>query len=247
MLTFPKQSELMRPLTEIETAELDDFLMSDAISDDTMMLSALDGYMTALVIGPETVPLSDWLPGVWGEQRSGGLAFESNAKASRVLGLMLRHMNGIVAYFEAEPDGFAPMFDEVVYEEGGREYLDGEMWAVGFMQGVALREEAWAPLFEDAQAQAWWRPLYLLGAPEISEEEEALVGSPELREALAQQIATSLAKIYRYWMPHRLAAAEQRGAASVRREGPKVGRNDPCPCGSGKKFKKCCGAAALEH
>jgi SEC-C motif-containing protein len=31
---------------------------------------------------------------------------------------------------------------------------------------------------------------------------------------------------------------------TVRREAPKVGRNDPCPCGSGKKFKKCCGAAA---
>jgi SEC-C motif-containing protein len=31
---------------------------------------------------------------------------------------------------------------------------------------------------------------------------------------------------------------------TVRRETPKVGRNDPCPCGSGKKFKKCCGAAA---
>ena len=28
---------------------------------------------------------------------------------------------------------------------------------------------------------------------------------------------------------------------TVRRETPKVGRNDPCPCGSGKKFKKCCG------
>lgn len=28
---------------------------------------------------------------------------------------------------------------------------------------------------------------------------------------------------------------------TVRRAGPKVGRNDPCPCGSGKKFKKCCG------
>jgi preprotein translocase subunit SecA len=27
----------------------------------------------------------------------------------------------------------------------------------------------------------------------------------------------------------------------VRREGKKVGRNDPCPCGSGKKYKKCCG------
>jgi preprotein translocase subunit SecA len=30
----------------------------------------------------------------------------------------------------------------------------------------------------------------------------------------------------------------------VRREAPKVGRNDPCPCGSGKKFKACCGRKA---
>ena len=28
---------------------------------------------------------------------------------------------------------------------------------------------------------------------------------------------------------------------TVRREGKKIGRNDPCPCGSGKKYKKCCG------
>ncbi|MDX2259303.1 MAG: YchJ family protein [Hyphomicrobiaceae bacterium] len=32
--------------------------------------------------------------------------------------------------------------------------------------------------------------------------------------------------------------------ATVVREAPKVGRNDPCTCGSGKKFKKCCGSAA---
>jgi len=28
------------------------------------------------------------------------------------------------------------------------------------------------------------------------------------------------------------------------RDTPKIGRNDPCPCGSGKKYKKCCGAAS---
>lgn len=33
------------------------------------------------------------------------------------------------------------------------------------------------------------------------------------------------------------------GPMTVRSEGPKVGRNDPCPCESGKKYKKCCGAA----
>ena len=36
------------------------------------------------------------------------------------------------------------------------------------------------------------------------------------------------------------------GPAPERREAPKVGRNEPCPCGSGKKFKKCCGAAGSE-
>ena len=32
---------------------------------------------------------------------------------------------------------------------------------------------------------------------------------------------------------------------TVRRDGDKVGRNDPCPCGSGRKFKKCHGAGAV--
>lgn len=32
--------------------------------------------------------------------------------------------------------------------------------------------------------------------------------------------------------------------ATVRRASPRVGRNDPCPCGSGRKYKKCCGANA---
>jgi hypothetical protein len=38
-----------------------------------------------------------------------------------------------------------------------------------------------------------------------------------------------------------LDAMPARGLAPIRRTGPKVGRNDPCPCGSGKKYKKCCG------
>ena len=36
--------------------------------------------------------------------------------------------------------------------------------------------------------------------------------------------------------------AEGAPAQPVERDAPKVGRNDPCPCGSGKKYKKCCGA-----
>jgi preprotein translocase subunit SecA len=35
--------------------------------------------------------------------------------------------------------------------------------------------------------------------------------------------------------------APEAGRRPVQREEPKVGRNDPCPCGSGKKYKRCCG------
>ena len=38
-----------------------------------------------------------------------------------------------------------------------------------------------------------------------------------------------------------LSRGGQEESRSRRREGPKIGRNDPCPCGSGKKYKKCCG------
>jgi preprotein translocase subunit SecA len=44
------------------------------------------------------------------------------------------------------------------------------------------------------------------------------------------------------------AEAQAEGEAAVKtivREAPKVGRNDPCPCGSGKKYKKCCGVNAV--
>lgn len=34
---------------------------------------------------------------------------------------------------------------------------------------------------------------------------------------------------------------EQKKSGTIRREGKKIGRNDPCPCGSGKKYKQCCG------
>jgi len=35
--------------------------------------------------------------------------------------------------------------------------------------------------------------------------------------------------------------AAEKPAQPVKRETRKVGRNEPCPCGSGKKYKKCCG------
>lgn len=52
-------------------------------------------------------------------------------------------------------------------------------------------------------------------------------------------------KEVRKWMqkhPEVLQGGETIKIETVRRDAPKVGRNDLCPCGSGKKYKKCCGA-----
>jgi preprotein translocase subunit SecA len=45
-------------------------------------------------------------------------------------------------------------------------------------------------------------------------------------------------------MADQQAAAEPQKVETIVRDIPKVGRNDPCPCGSGKKYKKCCGKSA---
>ena len=44
-------------------------------------------------------------------------------------------------------------------------------------------------------------------------------------------------------IPEALPEQEVPVQITYRREEPKIGRNDPCPCGSGKKYKNCCGKA----
>jgi uncharacterized protein len=70
--------------------------------------------------------------------------------------------------------------------------------------------------------------------------------SVQRREQLIVGVAASVPAIYRYFgARRRLASRGERESATYRRAGGKVGRNDPYPCGSGKKFKKCCGAVTL--
>ena len=72
---------------------------------------------------------------------------------------------------------------------------------------------------------------------------EGQAEAPAQEEAPAQQPKTA------FQMPKREQVAVPTGTSSdgtlspttVKRQGKKVGRNDPCPCGSGKKYKKCCG------
>ena len=238
---------MMAPLSDEELDDLDQFLVSDLTSDETMGLSALDGYLTAIVLGPTTLLPSQWLPGVWGPTEEHAPEFQSPEQAQHIFELILRHMNGIIWSLQRDEGDFDPLFDITTYPNNPHDYEDGEMWAYGFMQGIELCRADWQPMFDDPEAMKALRPIYLLGSDEPTEEENALTRWPDQREALAKQIPTSVGSLFRYWMPYRLAVQDREVANTIQRSQPKVGRNDPCPCGSGLKFKKCCGAAANLH
>ena len=62
--------QLDQPLSDKEFDELDAFLLSDRTSDDAMTMDTLHGFLTAILIGPETIMPSEWLPKVWGDDAS---------------------------------------------------------------------------------------------------------------------------------------------------------------------------------
>jgi len=70
--------------------------------------------------------------------------------------------------------------------------------------------------------------------------------SAELRENLIVGAAAGVTGIYRHFKARETPEKELYGnATTFRRVMPKIGRNDPCPCGSGKKFKQCCARTTL--
>lgn len=234
--------DMMAPLSDEELDELDGFLL-DLDTEEGMTLDMLDGFLHALAIGPETVMPSQWLPKVWGQDGGALLPpVQDMEEANHLLGLVMRHFNSIVLGFEQHPPAVSPLWTTTRYDTG--EFEDAEMWAYGFAEAVQLNPAAWQALFKHPDGQRWYRPIHLLGAEEPSLEEDSLTRTPEQREALTAQIESSLLQIHAFWLPLRQALAERQTARAM---STKVGRNEPCPCGSGKKFKKCCGAPSELH
>jgi uncharacterized protein len=222
-----------QPLSEQEFNTLDQFLLSDRCSENAMTLDALHGYLTAIVIGPEPIPPDEWMSQVWGPSPEDVPSFQSDKEAKRIHSLIMRFMTEIAITFEAAPKEFEPLFLEHAVQ--GKKLLDGEAWAWGFWEGMNLRADAWEAGWESPIAPAL-RAIYLLGAEEVEEEEVALADDPVKRHHLALEIEAALPTIHRFWQERRKAAH-----APIQRTAPKTGRNDLCHCGSGKKFKQCCG------
>jgi uncharacterized protein len=161
-----------------------------------------------------------------------------------MLGLVMRHFNSIIAGLEGDPREISPCWTTMTYEGDEQEYDDAEAWAYGFIEGMRLRWSDWQPLLSTPQGQALLRPIGLLGEGDFSVDQDELTRTPAMRAELALQIPQAVLDMHAHWLPLRLAVYQREVAKAMQ---PKAGRNEPCPCGSGKKFKKCCGAAGDPH
>jgi uncharacterized protein len=102
---------LDQPLSEAELNELDDFLADAANEDTSMDVSTLEGFLTAIAIGPHMVPPSEWLPWVWDMEEGEATAdFENEAQANQIMSLILRLYNYVNHSFNTDPASFEPIF-----------------------------------------------------------------------------------------------------------------------------------------
>jgi uncharacterized protein len=228
MLTPPTKEALSAE----ELDQLDKFLIS--IGPTAMDIEELDGFLSALVVGPELVMFSEYWPEVIGDE---GFEFKTQKEAEEILGLITRHWNTISSTLDA-----AEIYEPILIqdEEG---FASGQGWAAGFMVGVEMRFDAWESFVNDDETGDLVLPMLLLvheDDPDPELRTETL--TPAERDEVHNSLAASLPQIYKFFQAKRQPVIEP-----FKRTEPKVGRNDPCSCGSGKKFKNCCGANFTQH
>src|SRR5260370_40201451 len=93
-----RQAEAMMMILDVPVVAagleaLDAFLSSDRSPPDSMMLSDLDGFLTAIAIGPELIKPSEWMPVIWGGEEP---VFDGEAELQAVIGGILSHYNAIL-------------------------------------------------------------------------------------------------------------------------------------------------------
>jgi uncharacterized protein len=239
MLEFSKvQASLMKsqPLTDAELDDLSAFLKRD---ERSMNLEQLDGFLTALICGPELVPPSKYLAMICGNRA----VFEDASFAQEFLSLIMRHWNAIVDTLNSGKL-YLPLLLE---DEHG--IAHGNDWANGFMRGMEFGKSDWALLLNDEEYGGSLLAIFALANEHHPDPTMRPYKDPinaEVRERLIVGAATGTMQIHRYFKAQRFLHKDERGnAPDFLRSRPKIGRNDPCPCGSGKKFKHCCGKITL--
>jgi len=203
------------------------FEASPENADDALL--RLDGYFTAFGIGPNLIMPSEWME-AWLEKRA---PFRDLDDAKGVTGAIMERYNDVLQKLNGPPQKYRPScLPKDSSEPVSLERVSA--WAQGFYEGMCL-DPGWIPMIEDKDAATFLAPI-LAYAKSIKKEVPRRFSNQELTDML-DDLNAHLAEII---LMIRDRWRKQKAPPSA--HAPKVGRNDPCYCGSGKKYKRCCGA-----
>ena len=99
----------------VDLEVLAEYLNSDVAPEDCMGLSDLDGFLTGIVVGPELVARSEWLPVIWGHKAP---QFESEDQMEKVIDIIIGRYVEIATCFDSDPEKFEPIFWEELRGQG---------------------------------------------------------------------------------------------------------------------------------
>jgi uncharacterized protein len=241
---------MKQDLTDAELDELDELLMRSPVPALNVLM--LDGYLAGTLVQPHIVTPERWAPMVFALEEEGGLPPDMDeAWLARVTALMIRRRDAINAAI-SEDGGFDPLVVDVEREPPLSEYErvdEGEPlsdiaralmpWVIGFhwaMECFSRDDED----DEDESAGLLLARIYRHLPPE-TDDERAMITALDIELPLRNvdaAIEDLVQAVVELWD---LTARQRFAVKTIQREHPKLGRNHPCFCGSGKKYKACHG------
>jgi yecA family protein len=194
-------------------------------------LTELHGFFSAIGCSPEPVRPAEWLPEIWGGE---DLApdWPDQQTIQVFFDLIMPVHNAVMGQLQAI-NQFEIPFD--VYGFGGLAFTDYSRWCSGFEMGAQVGR---FPTMDIPGVGVFLDDIFDGSASAENKSFEhfrtSLGMSPAEKKARERTLNKAVRAIYI------LGRGGQVTAAPVMHAAVKVGRNDPCPCGSGKKYKKCC-------
>ncbi|OSQ41871.1 UPF0149 family protein [Marivita geojedonensis] len=227
-------------LNDDELDQLESLLLFHT-DEDGMLLSEFDGFCAGLIVCPEVIMPGEWLPCVWGSRTS---HLDTLEDVQDLTDLLMRHYNDVVQSLMPPALEYGPIYDQ---DNQTAEVL-WETWCCGFERAMALRPDSWEQIVEGGDEEAAAAVNMMLALYHIAEGQSDLSkASIKTLTKDAPDIIPNLVLTLNTWTKSGTTAAPFPAWAAANQpqapfHGTKVGRNDPCPCGSGRKYKRCCGS-----
>ena len=211
---------------EAARSRLMELLDAKSEAHNTMRCDEVQGFMMALLSGPDALNPINWLPEILGEES----LFDAKERTE-----IERLVMAMAADMRMKLD--EKILPDLWFYEDEAGNPDFYTWCNAYLYALDIVPTDWFEAVDQEEFEDLFYPIMALGGIYDDEENGEVIlhlNEKELTQ-LESDLPHVLLDIYWYWQ------AIINKPQTVRREGEKVGRNDPCPCGSGKKYKACCG------